>query len=59
MSLGFDVCVLQGKWWGEFNSIENFLLEFKWNCEKSDIYDVAKVNFGGKNTYDEIKLSEH
>ena len=57
MSLGFDIHMLQGKWWGEFNSIEDLLLEFKLNCEKNSSHDVAKGDFG-ENTYDEIKLRE-
>ena len=57
MSLGFDIHMLQGKWWGKFNSIEDLLLEFKLNREKSSSHDVAKGDFG-ENTYDEIKLRE-
>ena len=57
MSLGFDIYILQGKCWGEIDSIEELLVEFKMKCEKGDSYDVTKGNFG-ENTFNEVKLRE-
>ena len=44
MSLGFDIHVLQGKRWGEINSIEYLMVEFKMKCEKGDSYDATRGN---------------
>ena len=46
LPLGFDICVLQGKWQGEFNSIEDLLLEFKLNCENAAVMMLRRVILG-------------
>ena len=58
MSLGFEICVLKGKWWGEIHSIEGLIIQFMMNFEKGGSYDAVKGNFG-MDAYNEVNLREH
>ena len=49
-SFGFNICMLQTKWWGEISSIEDLKRDLCLGSDVSDSHNVVDDNFG-ENTF--------
>ena len=55
---GFNIYMLQGKQWGEINSIEDVRIDSCLKSDVSDSYDVFGGNFG-ENAFKDTQLVPH